>query len=247
MRRPASIWIGFDPREAAAFAVCRESIRRRLTSPLPITGLALDALRAQGLYWRPTEKRLGKLWDVISGAPMSTEFAISRFLVPRLHNGRGHAIFLDCDFLARGNLVRLIEEIEIREQEGRKAVWCVQHDHKPDSDTKMDNQLQSTYARKNWSSFMVFDCDHPGNKRLSLELVNSARGIHLHQFCWLQDDEIGALDPKWNYLSGYTDLPDETEPKMVHYTEGGPWFTGFEGVEYADEWRSELSRWASWG
>ncbi len=246
--RPISIWIGFDSREAAAFAVCRESIRRRLSLSLPIQGLHLDSLRAQGLYWRPTEKRLGKLWDVISQAPMSTEFAISRFLVPHLTRHPrmiegGYAVFMDCDMLVRGDLWRLIEEIDKQRAGDPKALWCVQHDHQPTSDTKMDGQVQTAYGRKNWSSFMVFDCDHPANKRLTLELVNSARGLDLHQFCWLKDDEIGQIDPKWNCLIGHTDLPDGIEPKVVHYTDGGPWLTAFEGVPYSDEWNAELARW----
>ena len=241
------IWIGFDPRETAAFAVARESIKRRLTVPVPIDGLVLDVMKARGLYWRPTEKRLGKMFDVISQAPMSTEFAISRFLIPHLNNGRGgYELFMDCDMLVRGNLMRVFDEIRARKSKGeRHAVWCVKHDHQPVNTVKMDGCEQTTYARKNWSSFMVFDCDHHGNKRLTLELVNSARGRDLHNFCWLEESEIREIDPKWNYLVGHTELPETTDPKVVHYTDGGPWFHGFENVEYADEWRSELNRWAS--
>jgi hypothetical protein len=29
----------------------------------------------------------------------------------------------------------------------------------------MDGQAQTRYARKNWSSVMVFNCDHPANER----------------------------------------------------------------------------------
>jgi lipopolysaccharide biosynthesis glycosyltransferase len=240
----AHINIGFDPREASAFAVARESLRRRMTVKYPINGLVLDVLKAQGIYWRPTEKRLGRLWDVISQAPMSTEFAISRFLIPHLNAGRGgYELFMDCDMLVKGNVCRLFDEI--RQTGERKAVWCVPHEHIPTSTTKMDDQAQTFYTRKNWSSFMVFNCDHPANKRLTLELVNSARGRDLNNFCWLQDDEIGALDPKWNYLVGHTKLPEGVVPKVIHYTDGGPWFNGFENVEYAADWRSELNGWAS--
>jgi lipopolysaccharide biosynthesis glycosyltransferase len=245
MRKQATIYVGFDPREAAAFAVARESIRRRLTAPIQIKGLVLDSLKNLGLYWRPTEKRLGKLWDVISGAPMSTEFAISRFLVPHLHTQGGWALFMDCDMLAKGNLVRIFDELE-QSNDAHKAVYVVKHVHEPTNTTKMDDCVQTSYARKNWSSFMVFNCDHPANKRLTLELINSARGLDLHQFCWLQDDEIGELDPKWNYLVGHTVLPEGVDPKVVHYTDGGPWFTGLETVAYADDWRAELNRWAAW-
>ena len=245
MRKPATIYLGFDPRETAAFAVARESIRRRLTVPVPIKGLVLDTLKAQGLYWRPTEKRLGKLWDVISGAQMSTEFAISRFLVPHLHQQGGWALFMDCDMLVKGNLIRLFDELE-SSLDSHKALYCVKHQHVPMTDVKMDSCKQTIYPRKNWSSFMVFNCDHPANKRLTLELVNGARGLDLHQFCWLQDEEIGEIDPKWNYLVGHTVLPEGVDPKVVHYTDGGPWFNGFETVAYAEDWRQELNRWAAW-
>src|SRR5690349_19444096 len=81
------IWLGYDPRETAEFAVARDSIRR-FDAHTPIYGLVLSDLMGQGHYWRPTERRLGKLWDNISDAPMSTEFAISRFLVPALMRKR---------------------------------------------------------------------------------------------------------------------------------------------------------------
>jgi lipopolysaccharide biosynthesis glycosyltransferase len=233
-----SIWIGFDPREASAYAVTRHSIERNLTKPIPIRGVVLRKLQAQGLYKRRTLKRLGKLWDTISEAPMSTEFAISRFLVPHLA-GSGLALFLDCDMLVRGDLVRLFDKIEYS---GDYAVWCVKHNHRPDNDLKMDGQEQTRYARKNWSSFMVFNCDHPSNRKLTVDLVNSVPGRDLHRFCWLQDDEIGELGPEWNCLVGHTNC--DGQPTVVHFTDGGPWFTGFENIAYADEWRKELDRWA---
>src|ERR1700747_2355278 len=101
-----SIWIGWDPREADAFAVAKHSIRRHLNVPIPVRGVVLSEMRAKGLYNRPTSRRDGRLWDDISGAPMATEFACSRFLVPRLA-GSGWALFLDCDMLIRTDLQRL--------------------------------------------------------------------------------------------------------------------------------------------
>ena len=68
MRR--SIWIGYDPREVEAFAVCRHSLRRHAPN-IPIHAVVLDELRAANLYRRPTSKRDGRLWDDISDAPMS--------------------------------------------------------------------------------------------------------------------------------------------------------------------------------
>lgn len=235
------IWIGFDPREADAFAVCRDSIRRRLTQPIPIKGLVLQDLISKGLYPRGTGRTPNnQLYDPISQAPMSTEFAISRFFVPYLSDYTGWAVFMDCDMLCRTNLVRLFEGLSTE-----KAVHCVKHDHVPGEMMKMDGQLQTRYARKNWSSFMVFNCEHPAHKLLTIDELNSLPGRELHRFCWLEDKDIGELDVSWNYLVDETKVDDEMfYPNMVHFTKGGPWMNGYEDVEYADEWKEALKEWA---
>jgi lipopolysaccharide biosynthesis glycosyltransferase len=236
-----SIWIGFDPREGAAFAVARNSVKRRLTQQIPIRGLVLGDLQDRGLYTRPVEYRQSAadkpvMWDVISDAPMSTQHANARFLVPHLAKS-GWALFMDGDTLARDNLARLFAGLD-----RDKAVYCVKHDYRPKLETKMDGQVQTVYDRKNWSSFMVFNCDHPSNKELTVEMVNTVPGRELHRFCWLMDEEIGALDPAWNYLVGHSD--PKIVPKVVHFTSGVPDMPGYRDVEYANEWRAELEIWA---
>lgn len=232
-----SIWIGYDPREAAAFAVARASIKRHATIPVPIHGLVLDDLRAKGLYTRPHERRGCQLWDVISDAPCATEFSNSRFLVPHLA-GSGWALFMDCDMLVRGNIRELFDLCD-----PEKAVMVVKHNHQPPEGVKMDGQMQTRYARKNWSSVIAFQCDHPANKALTLEMVNVMPGRYLHRFCWLADDLIGELPVEWNWLAGHSD--PSINPKIVHHTEGSPCLPGYEDAPYADEWRDELARWAA--
>lgn len=208
----------------------------------------LDRLREQQLYWRPTEKRGERLIDVLSrrgpsktspayGGEMSTEFAISRFLVPHMATS-GWALFMDGDVLVRDNLVRLFEQAD-----PQYAVMCVKHVHVPAGDLKMGDQLQTAYKRKNWSSVMLFNCEHAANKNLTLDLVNSVPGADLHQFCWLGDKEIGNLALKWNWLAGYSD--PLIDPAVVHHTNGSPCMPGFEHAPYADEWRAELGNWAA--
>lgn len=236
-----SIWIGFDPREVDAFAVCVNSIRRRLTHDIDIHGVVLDRVRKQGLYWRPTEHRTNEnghtqLWDVHSDWWMSTEFAISRFLVPLLAKG-GQALFLDCDMLVR---VDLVELFKIAEADQSKALWCVQHKHAAEG-VKMDGQVQSPYARKNWSSVMLFNVDHPVHQALTPQVINAIPGRELHRLGWLQDHQIGALRPEWNYLVGHT--KGVRQPKIVHFTDGTPSMKGYEQCEFAGEWRDELVRW----
>ncbi len=238
-----SIWIGFDdrPAEVAAFAIARHSIRRHLTQPIPIMGLVLCDLQKKGLYTRPMEMRPSAadkpvMWDVISDAPMSTQHANARFLVPSLAKA-GWALFMDGDMLVRSNIARVFDGLD-----GTKAVYCVKHDHAPTSAAKMDGQVQTTYSRKNWSSFVLFNCDHPSNRKLTVEMVNTLPGRDLHRFCWLKDQEIGARDQSWNFLVGHTD-PDVV-PDVAHFTDGTPDMLGYENVPFADEWRAERDRWA---
>jgi lipopolysaccharide biosynthesis glycosyltransferase len=232
-----SVWIGFDPREAAAFAVAKESMRKHMIQPIPIRGIMLDKLREDGLYTRRTERRDGRLWDEISEAPMSTEFAISRFLTPHLAK-EGWALFTDCDVMARKSLVRLFDLAD-----PKYAIMCVKHRHDPPEGEKMDGQIQTRYFRKNWSSVMLFNCAHPANRLLTVEMINERPGRELHAFCWLEDREIGELPAEWNYLVGHTQT--NAEPALVHFTDGIPSMPGYEKVPYADEWRSSLRRWAA--
>ena len=233
------VFIGFDPRpaEVQCYAVARSSIRRRSSTPVWTTGLVLSDLRQRGLYTRPTEVRDGRLFDVISNKPMSTEFAISRFLVPELCE-HGWALFVDADVMARADLYELY-----READPSKAVMVVKHDYTPSGTMKMDGQVQLPYERKNWSSVMLFNCDHPANRMLKAKYVNEMPGLWLHQFKWLLNDEIGALDPKWNHLVG----EKEANPNaaIVHFTLGSPSLPGYEDCEFAQEWRHELDVWAA--
>jgi hypothetical protein len=237
MHKPLSIYLGFDPREAAAFAVARDSIERRLSVPVKVRGLILAHLRAQGLYWRKHERHDGRLWDVISDAPMTTEFAISRFLVPILAK-TGWALFLDADMLVLADLARLFEVAD-----DRFALMCVKHDYKSPRSQKMDGQIQTAYARKNWSSLCLWNCDHWSNRKLTVDAINGLPGRDLHRFCWLSDDEIGELDQSWNWLVDHS--PSDIEPKIVHFTDGWPGLPGYENVPFAAEWRRELEQWAA--
>lgn len=231
-----SIWIGFDPREAEAFAVCRHSIQSRLTQAIRCRGLLLSDLQKKGLYTRPIERRGNQVWDVVSGAPMSTAFAVSRFFIPHLQEG-GLALFMDCDILVRCSLARVFEQAK-----DKYAVMVVKHRYQPSETQKMDGQAQTKYERKNWSSFALWNLDHPAHKKLTLEVLNTWPGRDLHAFKWLEDDEIGELDPAYNFLSGVTD--SNVDPKCVHFTLGGPWFPGYEDVPFAEEWRQERNAWA---
>lgn len=240
-----TIYIGYDGRESETFSVCRHTLRKHAPD-IPIHAIALEDMRNAGLYWRPTSIRTNvhgasQLWDDISEHWMSTEFAVSRFLTPILAKAAfktGWALFMDCDIIARDDIDDLFAECD-----PSKAVMCVQHQHTPPEGVKMDGQMQTLYARKNWSSVMAFNLAHSSNRKLTVQMINSVPGRDLHAMCWLEDHEIGALDPCWNYLAGYSELPNGVEPKLVHHTEGGPWLHNYQEVEFAEDWRQARASW----
>jgi hypothetical protein len=113
----------------------------------------------------------------------------------------------------------------------------VKHHYTPKSAVKMNDKVQTTYPKKNWSSLVLWNCEHPANKILTPALVNTASSAYLHQFKWLKDSDIGELDKTWNWLAGY--YTGET-PKAIHYTDGGPWL-GIAG-EHSEEWLEFLNK-----
>lgn len=232
----AQIFVGFDSREIAAYQVCVQSLRQHASQALDIQPLLEPHLRALGLYGRRHERRDGHLWDSLSGAPMSTEFALTRFLTPVLSQA-DWAVFCDGDFLWRADVLDLLELAD-----PRFAVMVVQHDYRPTEVVKMDGQAQLRYPRKNWSSLMLWNCRHRAHAALP-ELVNQWAGRRLHGFEWLDDDQIGALPEAWNWLEGHSS--PALAPKAVHFTRGTPDMPGYRDVPFADEWRQVRSQVAS--
>lgn len=224
------VYIGFDHREVAAYHVACKTLNR--TSPQAhITPLDADRLAAQGLLRRPVDRR-GGLYDLPSNAPASTDFAVSRFLVPHLAQ-TGWALFADCDVVFLADVAELFALAD-----PSYAVMVVQHPDLPDEGTKMDGAPQTAYRRKNWSSVMLWNCDHPANRRLSLRDVNERPGRDLHAFYWLHDSEIGSLPGEWNWLVGVHPKPDA--PKIAHFTLGGPWLPNWKAAEHDDTWLRAL-------
>ena len=215
-------FIGYDSKEDIAYRICKQSLINNSSINLNISSLKLHELIVKKLYTRNIDPLA------------STEFTYSRFLVPALMNYKGWAVFCDCDFLFLEDVAKLFNSID-----NNKAVYCVHHDYTPKEKHKMDGQQQTIYPRKNWSSFILYNCAHPSNKELSVDLVNKETGSYLHQFKWLKDEEIGTLDERWNWLEGWTSANNNNSPYAVHYTRGGPWFEEWKDVEYADEWLKE--------
>jgi hypothetical protein len=228
---PLRAFVGHDKRETVAWWTCTSSLRMTCTAPILIESLEQPALRHSGLYSRQYADVDGQRIDCGDGRPFSTDFAFTRFLVPALCQWRGWALFCDSDFLWRGDVSMLFDE-----QDDARAVMVVQHEHKPREAVKMRGQAQQAYPRKNWSSLILWNCEHPSNAALTPNMVNLCSGRWLHSFGWLRDDEIGALPARWNWLEGHDD--PSIDPAAVHYTRGTPDMPGYEGVAYADEWRA---------
>ena len=210
-------FIGFDKDESQAAYVLASSIQRRSSITPSITFLNRQALK--GIYKRER-------------SPLeSTDFSLTRFLVPYLCHYEGFAVFTDCDMVVRDDPAKLWAW-----RDERYAVRVVKHSHIPTEDTKFLGQTQTKYAKKNWSSVMLFN--NAKCKALTPEYVNTASGLELHQFKWLESDEqIGDLPSQWNHLVDY----DKHDPEacLVHYTKGGPYFPEYRNCDYHTDWWTE--------
>lgn len=213
------IYIGYDSRESVAFYTLAHSILRRSSVPVSVAPLMQSQLK--DLYRRPR------------GPTESTEFSLTRFLVPALSRFNGWSVFMDCDMLCRSDIAGLQAQIE---RQRDKAVIVCQHDYVPKTERKFLDQVQTKYPRKNWSSLMIFNNERC--KALTADYVNSASGLDLHRFTWLDDALIGSLPLEWNWL--VEEYPYRADAKIVHYTLGGPYFDDYRDCDYAREWFDEF-------
>lgn len=228
-------YVGWDWRDATAYRVFVQSLKRHSSIDLQIIPLIDRDLRRAGVYWRSyrTDGQ-GQMWDDRDGKPFSTAFSFTRFAVPILEGETDElVVFSDPDMLVRTDPAELIETID-----RDKAVSCVKHNHEPPETIKIDGVIQTRYYRKNWSSLMVFKpvfCH--GLTKYSL---NNSTGQFLHAFCWVPDELIGDIDERWNWLEGWSD--PAIDPAIVHFTRGTPDMPGHEDSAYADEWNRERYR-----
>lgn len=214
------IYVGFDSKEAVAYHVLAQSIIEKSSIPVEFTPIVLS--------------NLGGIFTRERNALQSTEFTFSRFLTPYLSSYQGWSIFMDCDMLMRADIAELWAL-----RDDRYAAMCVKHDYQPKIETKFLGQTQTKYEKKNWSSFILFNNDKC--RALTRDYVNTATGLQLHQFKWLEsDDLIGELPVAWNYLvREYDYRPDA---KNVHFTDGGPYFDEYKNDDYAEEWFAARER-----
>ena len=219
------VFIGYDSREDIAFRVCESSIRKHSKIPIDVWPIKQLEMRERNLYWRDHDPLA------------STEFSFTRFLTPYLAGYKGWVLFCDCDFFFRKDISGLRDYMD-----PEKAVMVVKHEYNPPEKIKMDGKVQTQYTRKNWSSFMLINCEHPSVQALTPDVVNRQSGLYLHRFQWLENKHIGELPMTYNYLEGWHTKQDCDDPIAVHFTRGGPWFKDYMQVEYGDEWIEHAKR-----
>ena len=215
-RKPLNIYIGFDAVETTAYHTLAHSIIEQASGPVRISPIC--------------SKHYKKFFNRERDEKQSNDFSFTRFLVPYLNNFEDTAIFMDCDMMLRTDIFHVLNGLN-----PKNAISVVMHDYTPSDTVKYLNNVQYAYPRKNWSSFVVWNCAHPKNQTLTPEFVEKATGLALHRFTWLDDDEIGELDVRWNWLVGdYIDPP--VDVKNVHWTLGGPYFEEYSQVDFSSEW-----------
>lgn len=200
------LFAGWDAREEAGFHVFCRSVLSRASVPVRITPV--------GAF----------------GGPQGTnEFTYSRFMVPALTGYRGHAIFMDgSDMIMRADIAALDRLFD-----PAYAVQVVQHApyktrHKVKYVGTAMECPNTNYARKNWASVMLINCEHEAWRSVP-------EGLDALQLRFIPDDLIGEIPSTWNRLV------DEgmDAGNVCHWTAGIPAFRHYANAPHADLWHSE--------
>lgn len=215
------VFVGYTSYQDIVYQVAKHSIERH-SLDIKCYPIVQKALRDLGIYTREQSQF------------ESTEFSITRFLTPWLAGYKGWVLFTDNDMLCLSDMNELFDLAD-----DRYAIMCAKHHHEPLGDIKLDNQKQTRYPRKNWSSVILWNCEHPKNQFITPDLVNEVSPLFLHRFMWLEDHEIGEFTHEWNWLVDWYQEGKDGTPKMLHYTEGGPYFRKYQTCGYADLWKTE--------
>jgi len=213
------IVVGFDQREAVAYHTFTQSIIEKSTLPVSFIPLAIQTLADY------KESHTDK----------SNDFIYSRFLTPYLMKFDGWAIFADGDMVCLSDIKELWDL-----KDESKALMVVKHDYKTKSHQKYLGNINENYPRKNWSSVILWNCNHPKHKILTPDFIANQTGKYLHRFSWLQDDDIGELPKEWNWLA--TEYPANTHAKLIHYTLGTPCFKDYRNSEMSELWHQTQER-----
>lgn len=164
----------------------------------------------------------------------SNAFTYARFLVPLLQKYKGWAIFADaCDMIVQGDIGDLFD---LRDQ--RYAVQVVKHEYKTKHTIKyVGTKMESPnidYARKNWASLMLINCEHEVWRTLNVADMIESPGQELLRFSFMDDADIGELPREWNWL--VDEFGENDAAKLLHWTVGIPAFPTYAEAPAADIW-----------
>ncbi len=207
--------VGFDQREAIAYHVFCQSVLQRATAPVQFLPLTTQSLSG---------------YQECHGDGSNT-FTYTRFLSPWLMNYQGWVIFADGDMVCKDDIKSLWQL-----RDASKAVQVVKHDYLTKAHKKYFGKKNENYPRKNWSSVILWNCEHPKNRQLTPEFIQQKDGAFLHRFQWLDDSEIGDLPKEWNWLA--TEYETNPSAKLVHYTLGTPCFFEYRNADMAEYWHA---------
>ena len=215
---PNRIFVGFDQREAAAYHAFCQSVIDTARVPVAIVPLAKRALA--GVFDR-------------DGA--SNDFTYSRFLVPYLCDFKGWALFCDGDMIVNEDIGALFNLAD-----PTKAVMVVKHDYKTKHPVKYLGAKNEDYPCKNWSSVVLWNCEHPANRGLVPDIIKKMSPAYLHRFWWLKENSIGELPKEWNWLVG--EYAYNATASLHHYTIGTPCFEEYADCDNANRWHAAHKR-----
>ena len=213
MSEKINIVVGFDQREAVAYHAFTQSVIEKSSLPVSFIPLAINSL----YEYKETHN------------DRSNDFVYSRFLTPFLNDFRGWAIFADGDMICKADIKELWDL-----RDDTKAVLVVKHNYQTKSFKKYLGNINENYPKKNWSSLILWNCEHPKHKILTPEYIAKQTGKYLHRFSWLNDHDIGEIPKEWNWLA--IEYPVNLEAKLIHYTLGTPCFKDFRETDMATKW-----------
>lgn len=213
-----TIFCGYDERESVGFHIFCNSVLNRSSVPVAFVPLGSNGMRAG-----------------------TNQFTLSRFLAAYMMGYKGRAIFADAaDMICLGDVAELSDNL----QAITGAVGVVKHSYKTKHKIKYEGtDMQSPnidYDRKNWSSLMLINCEHPAWQAITPKSIDTWQMLDLLQFKFLADSEIESIPDEWNRLV------DEDQPtdnaKIMHWTAGIPGFNFYKNAPAADLWRQEWAK-----
>lgn len=211
------IFIGYDSSQVIDYVLLEQSLIRLSSQPLMITPLCLSHFS----FYKECHQ------------DGSTEFSYSRFLVPYLMGYQGWALYMDSDMICCSDIKDLWTM-----RDANYALQVVKHDYRTSQSIKMQGYQNNNYVRKNWSSLMLINCQHPALRILNPSLIEKSQGHYLHQFKFVDNDLIAHLPIEWNWL--VDEYGENDNAKIIHYTLGSPRLAYYAETPMAVYWHKEF-------